>query len=148
MSRVVLGRPQHVSNRLWYDGYKDERLYRGSCQEKYKSQHTVDKLQSEGYEDIHQRRELCTKIILGRQRTTTLKFVTKRVPQHVVDRLWSEGCEDRRQCGGSCSGNLKCQHTADRQDRVLICNGRLCQSLSWRLLLYIGNILWCKGCED
>ena len=54
MPRVLLGRPRKVEDRLRSDGYEDERLYRGLCQEKYKSQHTVDKLQSEGYEDILQ----------------------------------------------------------------------------------------------
>ena len=44
MLRVVLGRPQHVANRLRSDGYEDEQQHRGSCQEKYKSQHTVDRL--------------------------------------------------------------------------------------------------------
>ena len=52
MLRVVLGRPQHVADRLWIDGYKDRQLYQGSCQEKYKSQHTVDRLWSESCEDI------------------------------------------------------------------------------------------------
>ena len=42
------------------------------------------------------------KKILGRQRTTTLKVVTKNVPQNVMDKLWCEGCEDGRQHRGSC----------------------------------------------
>ena len=33
--------------------------------------------------------------ILGRQRTTPLKVVTKRVPQHAVDKLRSKGYEDK-----------------------------------------------------
>ena len=41
---VVLGRPQDVADRFQSDGYEDERLHRGSCQEKYKSQDTADKL--------------------------------------------------------------------------------------------------------
>ena len=55
MLRVVLGRPQHVVDRLQSDGYEDGHLYQGSCQVKYRSQHIVDKLRSEGYEDIRKR---------------------------------------------------------------------------------------------
>ena len=42
----MLGRPQHIPNRLRSDSYEDEPLHRGSCQAKYESQHTVDRLRS------------------------------------------------------------------------------------------------------
>ena len=54
------------------------------------------------------------KKILGRQRTASLKVVTKKVPQHAVNRLQSEGYKDRQQYWGSCWGNLKSRHTMDR----------------------------------
>ena len=59
MLKVVLGRAQHVADRLLFDGYKDEWLHRGSCQAKYKSQHTVDMLRSEDCDDIRQCQESC-----------------------------------------------------------------------------------------
>ena len=52
----MLGKPQHVADRLWSESYKDEWLHRGSYQAKYKSQHIADRLQSEGCKDIRQRR--------------------------------------------------------------------------------------------
>ena len=57
--RVMLGRPLHVADILWSEGYEDEQLHRRLCQAKYKSQHTVDRLQFEDCKDIQQHRESC-----------------------------------------------------------------------------------------
>ena len=46
-----------------------------------------------GNTESHAGRKKKKREILGKQRTTTLKVITKKIPQHAVGRPCSEGCE-------------------------------------------------------
>ena len=85
----MLGRPQHVTDRLWSMALK-KNGYTEACTRQNASSNIqwtdfgLRVVKTYGNAESHAGRK---KKILGRQQMTMLKVVTKRVPKHLADIL-------------------------------------------------------------